>query len=86
MNRVERIESLLRAALAPTFLDVQDDSHLHVGHAGAASGAGHFTVTLVAEAFRGKRSIACHQLVYAALAEMMGPEIHALSIKASAPE
>lgn len=84
--RVERIRALLSAALAPVELEIIDDSHKHAGHAGAAGGAGHFSVRIVAEAFRGKRSIACHQLVYSALAEMMGPEIHALSIQAKAPD
>lgn len=84
--RVEKIRALLSAALAPSELEVIDDSHKHVGHAGAAGGAGHFTVRIVAEAFRGKRPIARHQLVYAALATMMGPEIHALSIQAQAPQ
>jgi BolA protein len=42
--RVERIRSLLQAALAPSQLEVGDDSHLHVGHAGAASGGGHLRV------------------------------------------
>lgn len=84
--RVERMRELLQQALGPLELHIVDDSRHHVGHAGAAGGAGHYTVHIVAEAFRGKRTIACHQLVYAALAELMGPEIHALSIQARAPE
>ncbi|MBI2379862.1 MAG: BolA family transcriptional regulator [Gammaproteobacteria bacterium] len=84
--RVARMRELLETALTPSALSIIDDSHHHVGHAGAAGGAGHYTVRIVAEAFRGKRPLACHQLVYAALAELMGPEIHALSIQAKAPD
>lgn len=86
MSRVERIRELLVQALNPIELEIIDDSHQHAGHAGAAGGAGHYTVRIVAEAFRGLRPIACHQRVYAALAELMGPEIHALSIQARAPQ
>lgn len=79
--RAERITQLLTAALQPTHLTVTDDSHLHRGHAGAAGGAGHFTVAIAAPSFAGCSRIQCHQKVYQALSEMMGGEIHALAIR-----
>ena len=85
-ERVARIRSLLAAALAPTHLEVADDSHKHAGHAGARGGQGHFSVEIVSEAFRGKLPLARHRLVYAALGGMMQTDIHALSIRASAPD
>lgn len=85
MSRVERIHSLLQAALAPQALEVTDDSHRHVGHPGAVDGRGHFSVMIVSEAFAGQASLARHRAVYAALGEMMETDIHALSIVARTP-
>ena len=84
-NRVERIRSLLQAALQPSQLDVGDDSHLHVGHAGAASGGGHYRVKIVSERFEGQRLVMRHRLVYDAVQGMMHTDIHALAITAVAP-
>jgi BolA protein len=86
MNRRDRIEGLLRAAFAPVELDVQDESAKHRGHAGAATGAGHFRVRLVSERFRGVARLARHRLVYDALAAEIGPEIHALSLELASPD
>lgn len=85
-DRVARIEQKLRAALAPESLDLVDDSHKHAGHAGARGGAGHYDLTIVAEKFSGLNTVARHRLIYDALAEMMPGEIHALSIRAYAPD
>lgn len=85
MTRVERIRAALETALQPVELSIEDESHLHAGHAGAAGGAGHFRVRIVAAAFAGKPLIARHRMVYDALAEMMPREIHALSISAGIP-
>jgi BolA protein len=84
MNRPERIRALL-ATLEPTALEVEDESHLHAGHAGAASGAGHFRVKIVSARFAGLRLVMRHRLVYDALREMMHADIHALAITALAP-
>jgi BolA protein len=84
-TRVERIHSLLSNALAPSQLDVHDDSHLHAGHAGAASGGGHFRVKIVSERFEGLRLVMRHRLVYDAVQGMMHTDIHALAITAHAP-
>ena len=86
MSRVERIQAALQAAFAPQQLEVQDDSHRHAGHAGAADGRGHFKVLVVSEAFAGKAPLARHRAVYSALGEMMETDIHALSIKALTPQ
>ena len=80
----DHIEAALRAALQPTEFMLQDDSHLHAGHAGAREGS-HYTVRLVSERFTGLNRVARHRLVYDALKlEMMGG-IHALIIDARAP-
>jgi BolA protein len=84
-DRMERIRSALQAALAPTLLELSDDSHLHAGHAGAASGGGHYSVKIVSERFHGLRLVMRHRLVYDAVAEMMRAEIHALAITALTP-
>jgi len=84
-DRVQRIESALRAAFSPLELEVVDDSHKHVGHAGARDGRGHFSVRIVAPAFAGMAPLARHRAVYAALGSMMQDDIHALSIQAQAP-
>jgi BolA protein len=85
MSRVERIRQALEAALAPTRLQVEDDSHRHAGHAGARDGRGHFNVEIVSEAFSGLAPLARHRRVYAALGAMMETDIHALSIQARTP-
>ena len=84
-ERVERIRSLLQAALQPSRLEVGDDSHLHAGHAGAASGGGHFSVRIVSDRFEGQRLVMRHRLVYDAVQGMMHTDIHALAITALAP-
>jgi len=85
-NRMDRIEAALRAALAPHSLQIVDESHLHRGHAGAASGRGHFRVHVVSAAFAGKAPLARHRLVYSALGSLMETDIHALSIEALSPD
>lgn len=70
----------------PTELVVEDESHKHVGHAGARDGRGHFRVQIISAAFEGQVPLARHRAVYAALGELMQTDIHALSIDARAPE
>ena len=84
-DRVERIRQSLDAALSPSLLEVGDDSHLHAGHAGAASGGGHYRVKIVSERFEGLRLVMRHRLVYDAVHGMMHTDIHALAITAVAP-
>jgi len=84
-DRIALIEQRLRAALSPELLEIRDDSAAHAGHAGARDG-GHFTVRIIAAAFTGKTLLQRHRLVNAALADLMHRDIHALSIKANAPD
>ncbi len=84
-ERIEQIRARLTAALSPVSLEIEDDSHLHAGHAGARRGGGHYTVHIVSTAFEGKAPLARHRQVFDALGDMMQKEIHALSIKASTP-
>lgn len=84
-TRSERMRRLLSEDLGAIDVQVIDDSHLHVGHAGARDGRGHYRVRVVADAFAGLRPIQRHQLVYRALGEMMQTDIHALSIAAFTP-
>ena len=78
------IEETLRSELAPSELLVQDDSHLHAGHAGAREGR-HFSVTLVSARFAGLGRVARHRLVYDALRVLIPRGVHALAITARAP-
>jgi len=83
------LESVLRKRLedlAPITLEVHDDSHEHAGHAGAANGAGHFSLLIVSEAFSGVPRLKRHQTVLARVSDLLPHPIHALSIKALAPE
>jgi BolA protein len=84
--RIERMRVLLERALAPLALEIRDDSHRHAGHAGARGGQGHYGVDIVSAAFAGKPPLARHRLVYAALGELMQTDIHALAIRARAPD
>lgn len=83
--RMDTIRERLALALLPTDLSLVDESHKHVGHAGARDGRGHFALTIVSAAFEGKSPIERHRQVYAALGELMHTDIHALSMKAYAP-
>jgi BolA protein len=85
MNRPERIRALLNAAFEPTLLELTDESALHAGHAGAASGGGHYRLKIVSSRFDGLRLVMRHRLVYDSVHDMMHTEIHALSITALAP-
>jgi BolA protein len=78
------IEAALRAALQPSALAVQDDSHLHAGHAGAREGR-HFSLRIVSERFNGLSRVARHRLVYDSLHDLIPRGIHALAIDARAP-
>lgn len=74
------------AVLQPARLDIIDDSALHAGHAGAASGGGHFRMIIVSPMFAGRPTISRHRMVYDALGAMMKHEIHAMSITAKTPD
>ncbi len=73
-------------SLDPLSIEVGDESALHAGHAGAASGGGHFRLQLTCAAFAGLGKVARHRMVYAALGDLMHGRIHALAIDARAPD
>jgi len=82
----ERIAAELTRALAPTRLEVVDESHLHAGHAGSRPGGEtHFRIHVVAPAFAGKGRIERHRMIYAALAGEIADGVHALALNAKAP-
>jgi BolA family transcriptional regulator, general stress-responsive regulator len=81
-----KIDQRLRAALAPTRLEVINDSDKHRGHAGHdGSGESHFTVEIESPAFSGKSRLERQRAVNAALGDLMRERVHALAIRARAP-
>ena len=83
--RLAKIRERLETALAPAEIELDDESALHAGHAGAASGGGHYRVKIVCAKFEGLKLVMRHRLVYDSVHEMMHKEIHALAITALAP-
>lgn len=84
-DRLEKIRSRLMGTLSPSLCQLEDDSALHAGHAGAASGGGHYRLRLVSARFEGLNLVARHRLVYDSVRDMMQSEIHAIAIVALAP-
>jgi len=84
MHTHELLRDKLTRALAPTELDILDDSASHRGHKGAGAG-GHFEVRIVAAAFEGKGLVARHRLVYEVLADEMAGPVHALALRTLTP-
>lgn len=73
------------AVLAPSHLDIHDDSAAHAGHAGATDGS-HFDVVIVSDAFAGKSRLQRQRMVYAALGDLMQQGIHALAMRTYTPD
>jgi BolA family transcriptional regulator, general stress-responsive regulator len=70
----------------PESLEVQDESHLHEGHAGhRPGGETHFRVYIVSQAFEGKSRIERHRMINVALAQELADTVHALAIHAHGP-
>ena len=84
--REERLRAKLMARFAPVQLVIEDESHHHAGHAGAAGGQSHYRIRIVSEAFRGLSPVARHRLVYEAVDDMLKSDIHALAIEAVPPK
>jgi BolA protein len=81
------MEALLSAAFAPSRLEVINDSAMHHGHAGDdGSGESHFTVVIESAAFIGKNRVERQRMVNKALGDIPGDRVHALAIRAIAPE
>ena len=86
MTMQERIAAALTRALAPTNLQVVDESHLHAGHSGArAGGQTHFRIHVAAPAFAGKGRVERHRMIYALLTREIADGVHALALHAKAP-
>lgn len=83
MNTQDELNKRLQT-LAPTKLEIIDESHLHAGHAGN-TGGGHFNVLIVSEQFAGLLPLKRHRLVFDAVGDLMQKQIHALSIQAKTP-
>jgi len=81
-ERIQKIRERIDGALHPDVLEIVDESHKHVGHAGAKDGRGHFQVTIVSDRFKDIPPIQRHRLVYDAVGDLMETDIHALSINA----
>jgi BolA protein len=79
---VDDIRARLQQAFSPASLEVVDEGHLHICHAG--EGSGHFRVRIAAAVFAGKTRVQQHRMVYDALADLMGNGIHALAIEVRA--
>lgn len=77
------IEQTLRTKLAPTVLEVIDESAAHAGHAGSnGTGFGtHFRVRIAAPIFEGKSRVARHRVVYDSLQHFIDQGLHALAIE-----
>lgn len=84
-ERMKEIRQRLTDAFQPETLGVEDESHLHEGHAGARDGRGHYRVLIIAEAFAEESLLHRHRMVYKALGDLMRTDIHAVAIDAWAP-
>lgn len=81
----ELIRQKLTTELNPQLIEIIDNSAAHAGHIGARKGGGHYHITIVAAIFESKSLVQRHQLIYAALGDMMKDQIHALGINALTP-
>ena len=80
------ITQRLVAALAPTQLELDDQSDRHIGHAGHdGQGESHFALVIESPAFAGMNRVQRQRAVYAALGDLMRDRVHALTIRALAP-
>jgi BolA protein len=87
ISRSERITRTLQDALAPSALEVQDDSRRHAGHAGAsAAGETHFNLRVVSEKFSGLNRVGRSRLVHQILQQEFETGLHALSMELRSPD
>lgn len=86
MSVADGMREKLTKALAPTALEIVDESHLHQGHAGHdGRGESHFAVTIASAAFEGKSRVERQRMVYAILADELADRVHALSLRTLTP-
>jgi BolA protein len=87
MSVAETIRQKLTQRFAPTWLEIEDESHRHIGHEGARPGGEtHFAVTIVSAAFTGQSRVARQRLVYQTLAAELATRVHALSLTTLTPD
>lgn len=77
------LQALFEAGFPSSNIFLEDESHLHAGHAGAEGGAGHYKITITSEQFNGLRTVARHRLVYDCVSDLMPQRVHALTIIAT---
>ncbi len=82
----DALRERFRHAFPEAAIELDDESHLHAGHVGAAGGAGHYRVRVVDASFKGLQRIARHRLIYAAVSDWMPGRVHALNIIAMTPQ
>lgn len=83
----DKIETKLKEAFSPTYLQVVDESHLHIGHANyKPGGESHFNATIVSATFQGLNRVQRHQKVYKCLQDELKNGVHALSLTTLSPE
>lgn len=85
MSVISRIEQQL-AVLEPESVEIADESGQHIGHEGARGGGGHYQLVIVSPRFAGQPLQQRHRMIYQALGPLMQKEIHALAIRAYAPD
>jgi BolA family transcriptional regulator, general stress-responsive regulator len=81
---VAELQQRFDQAFPESMVFIEDESHLHAGHAGAQGGAGHYKVAITSARFAGLNTLAKHRLVYDCVSDLMPHSVHALSISASA--
>ena len=79
-ERIQLVTERLQA-LSPTHLEILDESHLHIGHAGAQGGASHFRLIIGSDQFEGLSTLAKHRLINQQLSDLIPHPIHALAIE-----
>jgi BolA protein len=83
MSVQQTIESRLGERFTPLHLEVVNESHMHSVPPGSES---HFKVTLVSEAFVGRRLVERHRAVNETLADALSGPVHALALHTLTPE
>lgn len=80
LSKLKIIETRLRTAFDPTYLEVIDESDQHIGHSGHQGGGRHFAIIISAQVLNQLKPIAAHRQIYALFTDLIPNEIHALRI------
>ncbi len=82
MSVADIMEEKLKLALNPSFIELNDESHLHAGHVGSnPKGESHFQLLIVSTQFEGVNRVQRQRMVYEVLAEELKERVHALALK-----